>query len=316
MFPTKILLASDGSSHSQLAARVAASIATKTNSELHVAHVGFVPAMYHPEMRGYASRFETLQQETQQVLDEEVRQIEAKGKSVARAHLRMGRPDAEVVELAEELEAGLVVVGNRGLGPIKRAVMGSVSSSVVRHAHCPVMVVREDPRHGEPAEGPIVLAFDGSDEAKLAARAATELSESTGSEVHPIFVLPTPDHMYGPHFYSTDIEERLLERARTEARKLLDTQSENLRSGGGKVGQTHLATGRPDKEIVELAEEVGAGMIVVGSRGLGGVRRTLVGSVSDSVVRHAHCPVLVMRHGSRSEGADTSVDKQIESSSR
>ena len=147
MFPTKILLASDGSSHSQLAARVAASIAT--NSELYVAHVGFVPAMYRPEMRGYATHFEALQQETQQVLDEEVRQIEAKGNSVARAHLRMGRSDAEVVELAEEVGAGMIVVGSRGLGGVGRTLMGSVSDSVVRHAHCPVLVMR----HGSRSEG-------------------------------------------------------------------------------------------------------------------------------------------------------------------
>jgi len=53
--------------------------------------------------------------------------------------------------------------------------------------------------------------------------------------------------------------------------------------------------GNPAAEIVELAEELGVGLVVVGSRGLGGVRRALMGSVSDSVVRHAHCPVLVVR---------------------
>lgn len=217
MFPTKILLASDGSTQSKLAARAAANCAAKTNSELHVVHIGFVPAMYHPEMRGYGSRVETVRQEAQQFLDEEVRQIEAAGYA-AQAHLRMGRPDAEIVEVAEELEAGLVVVGSRGLGLIRRAVMGSVSSSVVRHAHCPVMVVRGGTQGGEPATGPIVLAIDGSEEAKLAARAATELSGRTGSEVHLIFVLPTPERMYGPHFYSPDMEERLLERARASFR--------------------------------------------------------------------------------------------------
>jgi nucleotide-binding universal stress UspA family protein len=50
-----------------------------------------------------------------------------------------------------------------------------------------------------------------------------------------------------------------------------------------------------DQAIVRLAEEIGAGLIVMGSRGLGGVRRALMGSVSDSVVRHAHCPVMVVR---------------------
>ena len=62
------------------------------------------------------------------------------------------------------------------------------------------------------------------------------------------------------------------------------------------VADTHLVRGRPDTEIVHLSEEVGAGLIVIGSRGLGGVRRALTGSVSDSVIRHAHCPVLVVRN--------------------
>ena len=53
--------------------------------------------------------------------------------------------------------------------------------------------------------------------------------------------------------------------------------------------------GRADAEIVDKAEEIGAGLIVVGSRGVGAMRRTLTGSVSDSVVRHAHCPVMVVR---------------------
>ncbi len=63
---------------------------------------------------------------------------------VAQAHLRMGKPAAEIVALAEELGVGLVVVGSRGLGGVRRALMGSVSDSVVRHAHCPVLVVRKE----------------------------------------------------------------------------------------------------------------------------------------------------------------------------
>ena len=77
-----------------------------------------------------------------QTLDAEVQQVRAVGGTVAQAHLRMGTPDAEVVDLAEELSVGLVVVGSRGLGGIRKALMGSVSDSVVRHAHCPVLVVR------------------------------------------------------------------------------------------------------------------------------------------------------------------------------
>jgi nucleotide-binding universal stress UspA family protein len=63
---------------------------------------------------------------------------------VAQTHLVIGKPDEEIVALAEYLEAGLIVIGNRGRGGIRRALMGSVCDSVVRHAHCPVLVVRKE----------------------------------------------------------------------------------------------------------------------------------------------------------------------------
>ena len=142
----------------------------------------------------------------------------------------------------------------------------------------------------------VVLAIDGSEEAALAAEAATELSKETGSEVHVTFVLPAPEELIGHHWYAPEIRESVLEQARSEARKFLEGRAEQLRLEGAKVVDTHLRTGEPDKEIIRLSEEIDATMIVMGSRGLGAVRRALMGGVSDSVVRHAHCPVLVMRH--------------------
>lgn len=80
-----------------------------------------------------------------------------------------------------------------------------------------------------------------------------------------------------------------------QAQPFLDQQVERIKEGGVSVAETHLLRGDPDKEIVHLSEEIGAGLIIMGSRGLGGVRRALMGSVSDSVVRHAHCPVMIVR---------------------
>ena len=142
----------------------------------------------------------------------------------------------------------------------------------------------------------VLLAIDGSEEAGLAAQAATELSKETGSEVHVTFVLPRPEALIGHHTYSAEVRESVLEQARSEARQFLDGRAEQLRSEGAKVAFAHLRVGEPDKEIIRLSEEIGATLIVMGSRGLGAVRRALMGSVSDSVVKHAHCPVLVMRH--------------------
>ena len=61
------------------------------------------------------------------------------------------------------------------------------------------------------------------------------------------------------------------------------------------MNERHLREGRAAEEIVELAEDIGAGLIVMGSRGRGRLRRALMGSVSDAVVRHAHCPVTIIR---------------------
>ena len=142
----------------------------------------------------------------------------------------------------------------------------------------------------------ILLAIDGSEEAALAAQAATELSKETGSEAHVTYVLPAPEELVGHHWYSTEVRESVLEQAQSEAQQFLEGRAEELRAEGAKIVDTHLRTGEPDKEIIRLSEEIGATMIVMGSRGLGAVRRALMGSVSDSVVRHAHCPVIVMRH--------------------
>jgi nucleotide-binding universal stress UspA family protein len=76
-----------------------------------------------------------------QVLRKLVWRVQVAGGAVGGAHLRMGGVAEEVVSLAEELGVGLIVMGSRGHGGIRRALMGSVSASVVRHAHCPVMIV-------------------------------------------------------------------------------------------------------------------------------------------------------------------------------
>ena len=79
------------------------------------------------------------------------------------------------------------------------------------------------------------------------------------------------------------------------AEQTLDEQVAHIEDAGGKVSGSCLLHGGADQEIVKLADEIGAGLIVMGSRGLGGIKRALKGSVSDSVVRHAHCPVLIVR---------------------
>ena len=144
IFPTTILLATDGSKEAELAASTAAELSEKTNSELHIIHVGEVPLVYHPERHGgYHINYEKAESQARELLEAQVEKMKETGATVAQAHLRMGKADEEIVELAESMGVGLIVMGTRGHGRIRRALVGSVSESVVRHAHCPVTIVRE-----------------------------------------------------------------------------------------------------------------------------------------------------------------------------
>ena len=89
----------------------------------------------------------------------------------------------------------------------------------------------------------------------------------------------------------------MTEQLRRQAEDVLNEQAEKVEQDGGKVAEKHfrIAERYRAQQIVQVAEDIEAGLIVMGSRGLGGVRRALMGSVSDSVVCHAHCPVLVVR---------------------
>jgi nucleotide-binding universal stress UspA family protein len=121
---------------------------------------------------------------------------------------------------------------------------------------------------------------------------AAEISVATGSELHLVNV-SLAESPYYPGSEMPEISEGYLELLHESAPVWVEQQAERLEAEGVNVGAVHLRLGAPDREIVSLAEELEAGLIVVGSRGLGGLKRALLGSVSDSVVRHAHGPVLV-----------------------
>jgi nucleotide-binding universal stress UspA family protein len=152
----------------------------------------------------------------------------------------------------------------------------------------------------------ILLATDGSSEAELATQTAVDLARMSDSELHVVYVedyssiallyTEATDQEGVAPMWDPILEEDLERSSEQRSRELLDAEVERVRSAGGTVAEAHLIMGEVAREIVHLAEDLRAGLIVMGSRGRGGIRRALMGSVSDSVVRHAHCPVMVTRH--------------------
>jgi len=149
IFPRRILLATDGSEESELAALRAVDLAERTDSELHVVHVGVVPSFLksYPGVLGYERKlYKELEEVSRELLRKQSWRVKVAGGTVAGTHLRMGEVDLEIVALAKELGADLIVMGCRGHRGIRRAIEGSISDAVIRHAPCPVLVVRSHER--------------------------------------------------------------------------------------------------------------------------------------------------------------------------
>jgi nucleotide-binding universal stress UspA family protein len=290
IFPTKILLATDGSEDAELAARVAADLTKRTAAELHLSHAwrplpyyaypSLVPEEYHPPYKEGAKK----------LLDEQVGRIERAGGTVAESHLVTGRPAEAIIELGEEIDAGLIVVGSRGHGPVGRLVMGSVSEGVVHHAHCPVLVVRG----GEEAWPPqrIVIGDDLSGPARRAGELAAAFAKLVGAEVSLVQAYENPPEPIGG--WSAQ-DRRELDEVLSRERQALQERAEELVAIAGTRPEIRLIETEPTLAMLMVAEQgvEESTLIAVGSRGHGAAKRTILGSVSTKVLRVARGPVLV-----------------------
>jgi nucleotide-binding universal stress UspA family protein len=135
----------------------------------------------------------------------------------------------------------------------------------------------------------ILLATDASSDAALAARAALDVANGAGSELHVVHVWRT--------LPSSRFEAYIRRELSREAGRLLDEQVAKIEGSGGTVSGKHLREGPKADEILDLAGKLGADLVVIGTRGQGAVGRLLLGSVAEGVVYHARCPVLVVRGG-------------------
>src|SRR5215210_478025 len=284
--PERILLATDGSGDAARATEAASDLARRSGAELHVVHV------WH-DVRGFAHDFvkRELRRQGQEILDEQVERVRAAGGEVAKAHLRRGRTSNEVIALSEEIDAGLLVVGSRGLGTVQRILMGSQSEEIVHRAQIPVLVLRGAQDIWPPAR--IVIGEDFSDDA----RKAGELAASIGRlyEAQGLLVYSHPDLPEIPPGEARSTVSDLMDiRERDES--MLDQRAGELEEILGARPEVKVSEGYPANVLLEASQEVQPSLVAVGSRGVAGIMRTRLGSVSTKVVTAARGPVLVSPH--------------------
>ena len=226
--------------------------------------------------------------------------IEGSSRSCARGWQREGvsataeasaeTPVEAVVGAAEKIGAGLIVMGTRGLTGIKHVVLGSVAERTVRLAPCPVLAVKEDDGGG--ALRKVLAATDFSPTGEHACSVAASLAKQLGAELHVAHAFDIPLTVVTP--YEVTIPDSLIRDSRAAARKKLDATAAGLRSHGLEP-KTHLTEVPAAPAIADLARELSADLVVVGTRGHTGLKHVLLGSVAERTLRLAPCPVLTVK---------------------
>jgi nucleotide-binding universal stress UspA family protein len=238
------------------------------------------------------------------ILEESPEQQEAEGRSLlahASAIARDAIADTAQIHITGELlssstpvptlvdqskDAELIVVGSRGRGALSRSILGSVSAGLIRHAHCPVALIRDvDPQLPHPAQGPVLVGIDGATSDLAAAIAFEEASLRNADLIalhawNDIDMNAIPGYDWSP---TTTKEGHVLAEALAGWQERYPDVSV----------QNRLVSDRAAHALVDASES--AQLVVVGTHGSGALAGMLLGSVSNAVVQAVHRPVIVAR---------------------
>jgi len=205
-------------------------------------------------------------------------------------------------------QADLIVIGSSHHRPVGRVLLGSVGERLLSGSPCAVAIAPRGHALQEPRRiGVIAIAFDGSPDAQLALRAAHELATRTEASLHVLMVIEPPAAIPG-HFVPLPRLEPLITIERGEAMQHQEQAAQSALNsalaalGGGPMIERHVLVGTDPAGAILDATRENVDLLVLGSRSYGPVRRALVGSVSNRVVRHAPCPVLVTPRAGESTG--------------
>jgi hypothetical protein len=268
----RFLVASDGSEFSAAAVREALNMAGKCGAEVHVMSL-IATGLEHEGLGENVLKQE--QDSAQAHLDGIKAQADAAGVACETHLIRGDRVDREIVELAERVNADLIVMGRRGRRGLARLMLGQATAQVIGQAHCNVLVV---PRAARVEGRKLVLATDGSRFADAAAVTAGTLARACGAQ---LLVASVTGEDQGPA-------------QQTEAEQTVGRVVRHL-SDAGTQAEGRVLHGEPAGAITALARDSGADLIVTGSHGRIGLERVLLGSTSERILNETPCAVLVVK---------------------
>lgn len=303
----KLICAVDLSPTSENALRVASQVARETGAQLVVAYVWCLPASaFAFDAPIPDDAFERTRRKDEQALQDACERARALGAPDVTPMMLEGVPWERIVQVAKDDPAiDLIVLGTHGRSGLSRWLLGSVAEQVIRHAPCSILVARDASdlrpfRH-------VLCPIDFSDDARRALREASALVAPDGRV--------TLLHVTEPAFGAGDLpmvddEQRVIEQRATH--ELARWAEELQRTVPAKIA-TEVRVGGPAGQILRiLPSEPPVDLLVMGSHGRTGIRRALVGSVAERVLRHATCPVLVVRGREHSDAASVGAARPVD----
>jgi nucleotide-binding universal stress UspA family protein len=281
-----VIVGFDGSTAAHDAVGYGAAEALLRGGELHLVHAFSWPLIYPPFGATYDPHDHGPRSAMLDVVSQTAREAERAhpGLSV-RSRILDGSPGGVLVTASRD--ADLLVVGHRGTGGFPGLLAGSVGMQTAGHAHCPVVIVRGTARS---ADAPVVLGVDGSPGARAAADAAFAQARRRSTEL--LIVHHRPPHSgraetEAGHSPDPAAVHHVEASMRGVADRYRDVRWRMEVHGGDSAAAALMAA----------ADDCGAGLVVVGSRGIGGFRAMVMGSTVRTLIEHAPCPVMAVPSG-------------------
>jgi len=284
-----ILIPTDGGDHAVRAAEHGLALAAVFDADVHVISVVdlYTDASVFDAGGVLPDVLETVRAEGNAAIDSIVGMTE---RSVETAIIE-GDPEAAILDYATSHDVDLLVMGTHGRSGISRHLAGSVCEQAIRHASMPVMSVRataDSARAGEYDD--LLVPTDGSETAAAAIEHAISIARATDARIHAVNVIDLGDvAAHGEYAIPTGLMESLTERGETATAAVAERARE-----AGLDAVTAVSSGYPARELLAYAEDNGIDLITMGTAGRTGVRRFLVGSTTERLVRHADVPVLTV----------------------
>lgn len=285
-----ILTTTDFSSESMRGVRYAMSLAHEFNADVLLLHVVPTPPSWSgmdPALSDVSAIAKWAREHLAKIISREL-----KASTAVRCCVVTGKPFHQIIAAARRSKADLIVMSTRGRTGLRRALIGSTSEYVVRHAGCPVLTVSGRYKHKAFRPKRIMVPIDFSNLSKDALPYARLLAEPYDATIVLVHVVE-PATALG--IVGAQLANEMTMPVMVDAEQELKRVAKEFRTTTSAKVTVQVSSGQPHDEICRVAQREKSDLVILTTHGFTGFKRMLIGSTAERVVRHASCPVLVVR---------------------